>query len=158
MIGEHLYPQSELINGAVIQKKRGRFKLAFWLKVISCYLTLTMVGREPGTERCFVGFDQGEGPHWKVAEGETEHHWVRQHGVQGSHRRTETATRWSTTWKILPQRLIQKLISNIRLRSYQSSEIPHYMVTLYFFWNKFWSLWTCVKFSSFISIGVVPYL
>ena len=33
MIGEHLYPQSELINGAVIQKKKGRFKLAFWLKV-----------------------------------------------------------------------------------------------------------------------------
>ena len=40
MIGEHLYPQSNLINGAVIQKKRGRFKLAFWLRVISCYLTI----------------------------------------------------------------------------------------------------------------------
>ena len=133
MIGEHLYPQSELINGAVIQRKKGRFKLAFWLKVISCYLWITIIGTELDTERCFVGFQQGKGPHRKVAEGETEHHRVRLHGVQGSLRRTETATSWSATWEILPQRLIQKLISNIRLRSYQRSEIPQHLVTLYFF-------------------------
>ena len=35
LIGEHLHPYSNQINGALIQKKRGKFKLAFWLKVIS---------------------------------------------------------------------------------------------------------------------------
>jgi len=32
LIGEHLHPYSNQINGALIQKKRGKFKLAFWLK------------------------------------------------------------------------------------------------------------------------------
>jgi len=32
LIGEHLGRHSDQINGALIQKKRGKFKLAFWLK------------------------------------------------------------------------------------------------------------------------------
>lgn len=32
LIGEHLGPHSDQINGALIQKKRNKFKLAFWLK------------------------------------------------------------------------------------------------------------------------------
>ena len=36
LIGEHLHPHADLVNGAVIQKKKGgKFRLAFWLKVIS---------------------------------------------------------------------------------------------------------------------------
>jgi len=32
MIGEHIEPYNDLINGAVIQSKRGKFRLAIWLK------------------------------------------------------------------------------------------------------------------------------
>ena len=34
LIGEHIQPYSNLINGAVVQKKKGKFRLAVWLKVI----------------------------------------------------------------------------------------------------------------------------
>ena len=33
LIGEHIQPYSNLINGAVVQKKKGKFRLAVWLKV-----------------------------------------------------------------------------------------------------------------------------
>ena len=53
MIGEHVDPYNDLINGAVIQSKRGRFRLAIWLKVslLSLSEVLTTVSRTPGTRR-----------------------------------------------------------------------------------------------------------
>jgi len=32
LIGEHMEPHSDLINGAVVQRKKGKFRLALWLK------------------------------------------------------------------------------------------------------------------------------
>ena len=46
MIGEHVDPYNDLINGAVIQSKRGRFRLAIWLKVSLLSLSEVLDDRE----------------------------------------------------------------------------------------------------------------
>jgi len=44
MIGEHVDPYNDLINGAVIQSKRGRFRLAIWLKDARDTEGITQIG------------------------------------------------------------------------------------------------------------------
>ena len=34
LVGEHVQPYSNLINGAVVQKKKGKFRVDVWLKVV----------------------------------------------------------------------------------------------------------------------------
>jgi len=59
LIGEHLpSPLSDQINGALIQKKRGKFKLAFWLKD-SCW-ERELIGKELRTRLNITGSDSME--------------------------------------------------------------------------------------------------
>jgi len=44
LIGEHIQPYNYLINGAVIQTKRGKFRLAIWLKDAKDRVGITYIG------------------------------------------------------------------------------------------------------------------
>lgn len=44
LIGEHIEPYNHLINGAVIQTKRGKFRLAIWLKDAKDRAGITYIG------------------------------------------------------------------------------------------------------------------